>query len=254
MRLVPAFLLFSALGYAEVIYGCSCSIAHIAAGGGIQMTFTISNIGDTTASYQLTFRDNDGRPLTLVTDAGTTNTFFEVVFPPHTSRTIRTTGPADTLIQGWAVIRYIGSVGVSATFRFTTAPWAGSETTVPVDTWRNNRFSLAFDHKDSATTGLAIANPSPKDPIAVTVTFRDEDGSLIVADTFNLSSAAHRAILTTSSYPATAGKRGTMDIATASGYMSVLALRFGPTAISAITPLVSGQWASFDNSSAGCWD
>jgi len=61
MRLVPAFLLFSALGYAEVIYGCSGSIAHIAAGGGIQMTFTISNIGDTTASYQLTFRDNDGR-------------------------------------------------------------------------------------------------------------------------------------------------------------------------------------------------
>jgi len=218
------------------------------------MTFTISNIGDTTASYQLTFRDNDGRPLTLVTDAGKINTFFEVIFPPHTSRTIHTTGPADTLIQGWATIRYIGSVGVSATFRFSTAPWAGSETTVPVDTWRNNRFSLAFDHTDSGTTGLAITNPFLKDPIAVTMTFRGEDGGVIAADTFNLSSGAHRAILTTSSYPATAGRRGTIDIATASGYMSVLGLHFGPTAVSAITPLVSGQWAAFDNSSVGCWD
>jgi len=102
MRLVPAFLLFSALGYAEVIYGCSGSIAHIAAGGGIQTTFTITNIGDSAASYQLFFNDNDGRPLTLVTDAGTISTFFEVVFPAHMSRTIRTTGPADTPIQGWA--------------------------------------------------------------------------------------------------------------------------------------------------------
>ena len=254
MRLVPAFLLFSALGYAEVIYGCSGSIAHIAAGGGIQTTFTITNIGDSAASYQLFFWDNDG-PLTLVTDAGTISSFFEVVFPPHTSRTIRTTGPADTMIQGWATIGFIGSVGVSATYRFSTAPWAGSETTVPVDTWRNNRFFLAFDHTDSGTTGLAIANPYVlKDHIAVTMTFRGEDGGVIVADTFNLSQGTHRAILTTSSYPATAGRRGTIDIATASGYMSVLGLHFGPTAVSAITPLVSGQWASFDNSSAGCWD
>ena len=189
-----------------------------------------------------------------MTEAGTTNTFFEVVFPPHASRTIRTAGPADTLIQGWATIGFIGSVGVSATYRFSTPPWAGSETTVPFDTWRNNRFSLAFDHTDSATTGLAIANPSPKDPIAVTVTFRGEDGGIIVADTFNLSTGAHKSILTTSSYSATAGRRGTIDIATASGYMSVLALHFGPTAISAVTPLVSGNWAAFDNSSAGCWD
>jgi hypothetical protein len=188
-----------------------------------------------------------------MTDAGRISTVFEVIFPPHTSRTIRTTGPADTLIQGWASIGYIGGVGVTATYHFSTAPWAGSETTVPVDTWRNNRFSLAFDHTDSGTTGLAIANPYLKDPMAVTLTFRGEDGGVIVADTFNLASGAHRA-LTASSYSATAGKRGTIDIATASGYMSVVGLHFGPTAVSAITPLVSGQWAVFDNSSAGCWD
>lgn len=252
MRLISALLLFCSLGYAEVVYGCFGAIAHLAAGGGIQTEFTVTNLGDTVASYELFFYDDNGDPLTLMTDKGIRNAYGEVVFPPHASRRIRTLGSANTSIQGWAGIGFIGNVGLSATFRVSVAPWAGSEAVVPLDSWRNNRFSLAFDHTDS-TTGLALANPL-KDPIAVTLTFRDEDGGVIVADTFNMGAFTHRAIVTTSSYPATVSKRGTIEISATGSYMRVLGLRYGPTAISTVVPLVSGSWAAFDNTGAGCWD
>jgi hypothetical protein len=252
MRLISGLLLFCSLGCAEVIYGCFGSIAHIAAGGGIQTEFIVTNLGDQVANYQLFFYDDNGSPLTLMTDKGILNAYGEIVFPPHASRRIRTLGPANTTIQGYAGIGFTGNVGFSATFRVSVAPWAGSEAVVPVDNWRNNRFSLPFDHADS-TTGLAMVNPL-QNPIAVTLTFRDEGGGVIVADTFNMGAYTHKAIVATSSYPATVSKRGTIEISTTDSYMRVLGLRYGPTAISAVVPLVSGSWAVFDNTSAGCWD
>ena len=90
-------------------------------------------------------------------------------------------------------------------------------------------------------------NPSDTDPIAVTVTFRGEDGGVIVADTFSMGPLTHRSMTTTSAYPATVGKRGTIEISTTGSYMSVVALRFGPSAISSVPPLVASKWAVPDN-------
>lgn len=252
MRLISALLLFCSLGYAEVVYGCFGSIAHLASGGGIETEFIVTNIGDTVGNYTLFFYDDNGRSLTLTTDRGMLNAYNEPVFPPHASRRIHTLGPANTTIQGYAGIDFTGNVGLSATFRVSVGPWAGSEVTVPVDNWRNNRFSLPFDHTDS-TTGLAMVNPL-QNPIAVTLMFRDEGGGVIVANTFNLAAYTHKSIVATSSYPATVSKRGTIEISTTGSYMRVLGLRYSPTAISIVVPLVSGDWAVFDNTGAGCWD
>jgi hypothetical protein len=253
MQLLLALFLFCSLGYAEVVYPGLGSIAHIADGGGIQVEFVLTNLDDTASTYILRCYDNNGNPLSLMTNAGTGSEFTETL-AGRASRRIRTAGTAAKWTEGWASIQTTGgTVGASAIIRFSTGPWTGSEAEVPADTWLNNRFSLAFDHT-SSVIGLAMVNPSYNDPIAVTVTFRGEDGSVIVTETFNMGRLAHRAFVTTSSYPATVGKRGTIDISTTGSNMSVLALRFGPSAISSVPPLVSSQWAVPDDACMGCWD
>ena len=252
MRSLSAFFLYYALGYAEVVYPGFSSIAHIADGGGFQTEFTLTNLDDTASTYTLRSLDDNGNPLSLVTNAGTGSFFFGTL-APHASRSIRTTGPPNTLTQGWASIITTGNVGASAIFRVSVAPWTGSEAIVPADPVRNNRFSLAFDHTDSAVIGLAMVNPL-NNSIAVTVTFRGEDGGVIVTDTFNMGPHAHRAIVTTSSYLATVSRRGTIEISTTGSHLSVLALRFGPSAISSVVPLVSSKWSAIDNACPGCWD
>ena len=112
---------------------------------------------------------------------------------------------------------------------------------------------MAFDHTDSAVIGLAIANPQGV-YITVTVTFRGEDGNVIVTDTLALTSRAHKSIATTAAYPQTVGRRGTLEISTTGTHLSVLALRFGASAISSIEPLVSSKWSDTDNGCPGCWD
>jgi len=247
------FLLCS-LGYAEVVYPGFGLIAHIADGGGIQVEFTLTNLDDTASNYYLRCYDDNGNPLSLATNAGTHSEFVGTL-APHASLSIRTAGNAEKSTQGWAsIITNGGNVGVSTVFRFSVGPWTGSEAVVPADTWRNNRFLLAFDHTGSAVTGLALVNPSSTIPIAVTVTFRDENGRVIVSDMFTLGSYAHRSMTATSSYPATVGRSGTIDISTTGDFMSVVALRVGPSAISFVPPMVASKWAVGNVGCGGCWD
>ena len=248
MRLLSALFLFCSLSYAEVVYPGYGVIAHVVHGGGIQTEFTITNLDDEANCYFLWFFDDKGSQIPLETDAGIIRSFSDSL-GPHASRTIRTTGAAN--IQGYGRIRTSGNVAASTTFRFSVAPWTGSAVTVPADFGINTHFSLPFDHTGSTVTGLAIVSSSVDKVNGVTLMFRQEDGNLIVSDTFNLT--GHRAIATTTSYPATAGRRGTIEISS-TDYLSVLALRYGPSAISSVTQLVSSKWAASDGRLIGCWD
>jgi hypothetical protein len=252
MRLVSGLFLCASLCFAEAVYPGFGLIAHIADGGGIQMEFTLTNLDDTPSTFGLHYYDDSGNPLSITTNAGT-GSVVGGTLAPHASRTIRTTGNSIPGVQGWAGIYTQGNVGASAIFRVSTAPWAGSEVMIPGTAARHNRFSLAFDHTDAAVIGLAMANPLASF-IAVTLTFRGEDGNVIVADTFALTSRAHKSIATTSAYPQTVGRRGTIEISTTGTHLSVLALRFGASAISSIEPLVSNKWSDADNGCPGCWD
>lgn len=66
---------------------------------------------------------------------------------------------------------------------------------------------------------------------------------MIVTDTFNMAVHTHRSFVTASSYPAIVGKHGTIEINATSSNISVLALRFSPSAVSAVPPLVSSYGA-----------
>jgi hypothetical protein len=69
------------------------------------------------------------------------------------------------------------------------------------------------------------------------VTFRDEQGNQIYADTFTLGSLAHTSFSLAQRYPQSQGHRGVVEIATKDLAMSVLGLRFGAAAFTSILPL-----------------
>lgn len=249
MKSIFALLSLSVLSYAEVIMPGGGVIAHIADGGGITMTITVVNLDDTANTWQLILYADSGALLPLATNFGTLSTFGGTL-PPHGSLTINTLGAGATAAQGWAGLITSGTVGGSVVFKVNALPWSGSETLIPLDTDHNDRFALIFDHTGTNTTGLAMTNPSRTAAIPVTITFKDQNGAVIATKSFSMPPFTHTTSVATTDFPATNGKVGTVEIST-SGVMSVLGLRFGPTAVSSILPLVSNSWVPAASPSPG---
>ena len=216
---------------------------HLADGGGNQTVITLVNMEDAPASYTLVLYNDAGGLLVMATDAGTASSFTGTL-PGHGSRTISTAGVSLTVSQGWALLITSGTIGGSALFRISVAPWIGSEAMVPLDTGMNYRFSLIFDNTGSIANGFAMVNPLST-AVTITLMFKDESGNPFVTDNaITLPPLGHQSFVFATRYPATFGKRGTVEISTSGTQMNVLGLRFGTSALSSILPLVGWDWAA----------
>jgi hypothetical protein len=226
--------------FAETIQSGGGVFAHIADGAGNQTVFTLVNMEDAPATYTLILYNDSGGLLVLATDIGTASSFTGTL-PGHGSRTISTAGVSLTQSQGWALLLTTGTIGGSALFRISVAPWIGSEAMVPLDTGVNNRFSLIFDNTGNIANGFAMVNPLMTAG-TISVVIKDENGVPFLTDTITLPPLGHQSFVFSTRYPSTAGRRGTVEVSTG-GTMNLLGLRFGTSAISSILPLVGWDWA-----------
>jgi hypothetical protein len=194
----------------------------------------------------LNFLDNNGNPLPL-----------PLTFPPATSGVLAATytqtisGEAQVVIQtagtsgqapqqGWAqLVATEGSVGGSAVFGFTTASGM-QEAVVPVGTRGQGAFVLPFDYTGGYATGVALANLSNR-PVSVPVTLRDDSGaSLGEAQAIALPAYSHTSFMLSDSYPAVAGKLGTLELDTpAGGQISALGIRATPSGAITSVPVLA---------------
>jgi hypothetical protein len=237
------FLLFALLApglFGDTISSGGGVFAHLADGGGNQTVITLVNLEDAPASYTLILYNDSGGLLVMVTDAGTASSFSGTL-PGHGSRTISTAGVSLTVLQGWALLVTSGTIGGSALFRISVAPWIGSEAMIPLDTGVNSRFSLIFDNSGNIANGFAMVNPLTT-AATISVVFKDENGSQFLTDTITLPPLNHQSFVFSTRYPSTAGVRGTVEISANGAKMNLLGLRFGTSAISSILPLVAWDW------------
>jgi len=243
---MKSFLLITVLApclFGEVITAGGGVFTHLADGGGNQTVITLVNMEDTSASYTLVLYNDAGGLLVMATDAGTTSSFAGAL-PGHGSTTISTAGVSLTTSEGWALLVTSGTIGGSALFRISVAPWIGSEAMVPLDTGSSYRFSLIFDNTGNVANGFAMANPLAT-AVTISLVFKDETGTPFLTDnTITLPPLGHQSFVFTTQYPSTVGQRGTVEISTSGTQMNVLGLRFGTSAISTILPLVGWDWAS----------
>ena len=198
------------------------SLSHVTYNGGWQTAITLLNTGTTSAMPALSFFDNNGNPLAVpLTSSLATLT---PMLAPGQSLVLQTQGQ-DSLdsVLGSAALTSTGNVSGFGIFHNTVS---GQEAVVPLETRGAASYVLAYDNTNGLVTGLALANATGQSA-NLTVTVRDDQGSVLQAGPIALASHGHTSMVLTSGYPMSAGKRGTLQIDGPAGF-SALGLFFTP--------------------------
>lgn len=214
------------------------AMAHVAAGGGWQTTFTLVNNGPVAAQAQLNFFDDNGNPLSLSltvlqTQANTTGSTITQILAPGTELVIQAQSTAATL-TGSAQLVTSGTISGFAVFRYNPS---GQEAVVPLETRNANAYVLSYDNTNGLATGLAVANLTGS-AATVQVILRDDAGTNLGTQAISLPAQGHTSFILTQNYSAVANKRGTVEFDTPPGQpISVLGLRVNGAAVTTIPVL-----------------
>jgi hypothetical protein len=215
------------------------SMAHVAVGGGWTTGIQLINLGNTTVQAHVRFFDDNGLALTLpVTTSGgaTTTASVDPLLPPRSAMAIESTGADESPVRSGSI--HVTSDGqVTGFLRFRYAPLY-QEAMVPLETRNADSYILVFDNTDGLATGVAVANVASRAG-TIPVIIRDTTGTQIGSETITIPGDGHSAFALSDRFPATANQRGTLEFLTpAGGQVSVLGMRFLPSGVFSIIPVV----------------
>ena len=156
---------------------------------------------------------------------------------------INTAGAQTSSVQvGSAQLAATGAVDGFAIFHL--IPGA-QEAVVPLETRNASSYLLAFDNTGGVVLGVAVENVSTLAAV-IPIVIRDDTGAVISAagTTIALAGNGHNSFVVSTQYPATQGKRGTIEFDTpAGGQIAVLGIRTTPlgssTTLTTIPPLAN---------------
>jgi len=250
---MPRFHRFVALSI--ICAGCAFgqgSFAQIAYGGGWQTTFTLLNQSDTLLAHlTLNFYGDDGSPLNVpIQDAATTSS-YTITIVPGGLQSVVISSPNSTSSQGWASMDVSGGiVRGQASFRWLLPNKTISEAVIPISTSGSvlcvvpspaaDVILIPFDNTtDKYVTSLALANTT-LGFLSGPIEFVDQSNKLLVADTLTLGPRQHVAFVMPETYPALAGKKGTLRIHLTPQKLTVVALLSNSTnSITTILPITN---------------
>jgi hypothetical protein len=208
-------------------------MAQVAAGNGWETIVALVNVGTTAASATLSFFDDTGAPWTMPlsfpqTAASVTESSVSQTLQPGATLLISASMGSAQSTVGSAQLTTTGNIGAFTLFRDNLT---GQEAGVPLETRNASGYVLPFDNTNNILTGVAVANISGQ-PVAIPVTLRDDTGASLGTTTLNLPANGHIAFMmndATNGYPATLGRRGTVEFDKPSeGQISILGLRATP--------------------------
>jgi hypothetical protein len=242
-RTVRLFTLVLAAGLAVV--SAQGTFGHIAYGAGWQTTFLIVNQDQTTAaSVSLSFYSDSGAALAPPVNGGATASLYSFNIPPGGSASVVLPDVGgSTANEGWASLQVANglAVGGQAIFRQNlggshpileaAVPFTGGPPACVVSFWSvvpTHYIWVPFDNTNGVhVTALAFANTTSS-TMSVPIEFEDPTGAAIVSDTLKLAAMNHTSVVSTTNYPATAGKSGVLRVTLPSsanaGDLAVLAL------------------------------
>ncbi len=222
------------------------SMAQIASAGGWDTLLTLVNTGTASAEAIVNFSGNDGSALSLPFTFPQTSTgpllgsTFDQTISANATLLLDTTGPSSQASLAGAA-QLMAASGVNGFAIFTYAP-TGQEAVVPLETRKAGSYLLAFDNTGAVATGVAIANLATS-AASVNVVIRDDTGALLGTGAISLAAAGHNSFMLTDSkngFPATAGKRGTVEFDTPQGgQISALGLRANGSALTTLPVLAN---------------
>ena len=219
----------------------AASIAQIASAGGWDTSLTLVNLSTFPVGAVLNFFDDAGNPLNLPfsfpqgTMSSMTNSTVNGSITASGLFLVDTTGLyTQTANVGWSHLQASGDVGGYALFTNTRTNWQAA---VPLQTINASSYLLAFDNTDPLSTGVAIANLATQDA-NIKAIIRDDSGTTIGTESISVPAQGHTSFMLISTYPVTAGMRGTIEFDTpAGGQINVLGLRANGPALTTVPVL-----------------
>ena len=214
------------------------SMAHIVSGGGWRTVFYVVNAGSQTSNVTLSFFDDSGNPLALpltFLETGVTSTAATVTQAVGVGATlvIQAQGTDAQVSLGSAQLTSDRGVNAFAVLRYDPS---GQEATTPLETRNAPAYVLAYDNTAPLATGVAVANLSNQSA-TVGLILRDDSGAVLQTASLTVPANGHSAFVLGTSYPLTAGKRGTVEFDSASAQISVLGVRANGNAFTSIPVL-----------------
>ena len=212
-------------------HGQTLVIPQIADGGGWQTTLVLTNTtaAATTASLSFFQEVSGGNgataswPLPFLEVGSTQN----LALPAGSTLFLHTPGTASTTSVGWAQLPPNPAVVAYAIFTQRVPNRTDQDGTANAAA-SATRVLVPFDNTKNFVTSVAVANPTgAAESISVGIQL-DAGGSSIAAP-LSLPAQGHKAFTVPQQFTSTAGQSGLLEFYTATGSISVLALRFNPT-------------------------
>jgi hypothetical protein len=206
------------------------------------------NLENFSVHFDVLFFNDDGTDMVVPLVPSGTNTggnvrAVSVTLGAACSIQFQTAGTSSVTRTGWALVSqddYKNSIGGMAVFRQSVAGRPDFEAVVPVVSRFSGHFALYFDNV-GYSTAFAIANPSSS-PVTIPIRVHDQAGSVIQTQTFSLPPYGHTASSVQSVLPATAGRRGTIEVETSGYGVGALGLRFGSASFTSFQVLENFNW------------
>jgi SAM-dependent methyltransferase len=224
-------------------------LPHIAAGGAWQCAIHLINTGKTPIETALNFYASSGRRkywvLRAEVESGSEHGHFTL--EPHATLRVDLAQGAGEEISGWVEILTTGTlatgtIGAYAELLYTSSSGVRSQLTIPMVRAERQRLQLAFDNSAGNRTGMALLNVPGAEEFPLTahlqelaLVVRDELGQWIETRQFPLQPGRHKAFMLADEIPATAGRRGTIEIQGA-GPIGGVSLRMSAQEIFVLLP------------------
>ena len=218
--------------------GTTAVLPHFAVGGGFVTGFSVVNTGQSTAGFSLTFRDDNGNPVSIPFGGGGTLSSLSDTIMAGGTKYYEAGFAQGPLISGSVVVSADPSIVIQALFRRLGSDNSYYEVAVPSSSGVSE-FEIPFDATTLAAngaqiyTGIAVANLDQANPASVTCTARDSQGNIIpnAVSVPVLNPFGHWANYL---FPALTGQRGTLDCASTTRIGSIGLRALGTNAISSL--------------------
>jgi hypothetical protein len=179
------------------------ALAHFTAGGGWKSSLYLVNTTVSAITIDVKLWSDTGDPLTLdmtATIGGVTHSLsapeLSETLPSDATLLIESDALGATVASsGWVQVSTPGTVKGYCVFHYTSGSGVESAGTVPLESTFSPSFILPYDGTGGLATGVALANLTATQSIAVSATIMNENGAQIGAGAVNLPAGGHTAFM-----------------------------------------------------------
>jgi hypothetical protein len=205
------------------------TLPHVVDGGGWQSTIVLTNTSVAVASATLIFHSDttagNTQPWTppFVETSSTAGLFLI----SGSSMFLHTTGTAAALTQGWAELDADAGIVAYVVFTYRAPGHQDDDGTAPAVA-ATNRILVPYDDASGFVTGIAVVNPTAAAQ-DISVGFQTTTGDVAFGALPSVPPQGHMAFVLSQQFPVIAGHTGLAEFYSATGNLSMIALRFNPT-------------------------